>query len=139
MSRTPILSGEHPLPTRKVHWAIALLIGFAIGGVLIALDRARGSHDPLIPPQGFPLFFLAFYIAVLAHELGHLVAGLTAGFEPRLFMVGAFLLRKDAQGWRFRVAPRILLWGGLTAQIARSGDDLINRYARVVLGVPPHR
>ncbi len=137
MSQTPILDGEQALPpARKVHWVLALLIGFALGGVLIALDRARRSPDPLIPPQGFPLAVLAFYIAVLVHELGHLIAGLTADFELRLFMVGAFLLRKDEQGWQFRLVLRNLLWGGLTAQIARSDCDLVNRYARVVLGGP---
>lgn len=136
MSLTPILDGEQPLPVRKVHWALALLIGFAIGGVLIAVDRARGSPDPLIPPRAFPLIVVAFYIAIFMHELGHLIAGATAGFELRAFMVGAFLCSKESGGWRFQFVVRNLLWGGLTAQVATSEDNLTKRYLRVVMGGP---
>jgi hypothetical protein len=136
VSQTPILDGEQPLPTRKVHWVLALLLGFAIGGVFIALDRARGSPGHLIPPQGFPLFVVALYIAIFVHELGHLIAGITAGFELRTFMVGAFLFKKESTGWRFRFVLRNLFWGGLTAATPRYEDDLVNRYTRVVLGGP---
>jgi hypothetical protein len=137
VSQTPILDGEQALPTaRKVHWVPALLIGFGIGGVLIALDRSRGSPYPPIPAQVFPLFVLAFYIAILVHELGHLIAGVTAGFEQRTFMVGAFLLSKEAAGWRFRFSLRNLFWGGFTAGIPRSTDELVSRYIRFVLGGP---
>jgi hypothetical protein len=136
MSQTPILDGEQPLPMRKVRWLLALLIGFAFGGLLIALDRARGSSAPLIPPRGFPAFMLALYIAIFAHELGHLIAGMSAGFELRTFLVGAFLFNKEDGGWRFRLVLRNLFWGGLTASIPRSSEGLVNRYARFVLGGP---
>jgi len=136
VSRTPILDCEQPLPIVKIHWVTALLVGFALGGVLIALDRSRGSPDPLIPPQGFPLCFAAFYIAVLAHELGHAIAGATVRFELRALMVGAFFLRKEANGWRFRFVPRYLLAGGFTMAIPHSADDLWNRHIRFILGGP---
>ena len=48
MSGTPIFDCEQPLPTRKVRWLPSLLLGFALGGVLIALDRVRGLPAPLI-------------------------------------------------------------------------------------------
>ena len=79
---------------------------------------------------------MAFYIAIFTHELGHLIAGATAGFELRAFMVGAFLFNKESGGWRFQFVLRNLLWGGLTAKIASSDDNLMKRYARVVLGGP---
>jgi hypothetical protein len=137
MSTTPILDGEQPLPARKVHWIPALLVGFALGGVLIMLDRSRGSSaDLLIPPQVFVMFLPAFYIAVLMHELGHAIGGMTSGFELRTFMVGAFLFNKETDGWRFRFVPRNLLWGGLTSGVPHSDRDLLDRYIRVVLGGP---
>jgi len=136
MSRTPILDGEQRLPTRKVHWLLAVLIGFAIGGLLFALDRARGSVGPLIPAQGFILFVPALYIAIFVHELGHLIGGTTARFELRTFMVGAFLFNKEDGGWRFRLVLRNLFWGGLTASVPRSSEGLVNRYVRFVLGGP---
>jgi hypothetical protein len=135
-SATPILNGEQPLPARKVRWVPALLVGFALGGILIALDRAKGSTDPLIPPLAFPAFVLAFYCAVFVHELGHLLAGKLMGFELRTFMVGVFLFEREAHGWRFRVVLRHLFWGGLTAARPRTEQDLLNRYLRVVLGGP---
>ena len=136
MIETPILDGEQPLPTRKTRWVPALLAGFAIGGLLIALDRARGSPSPLIPPRGFPIFVLAFYIAIFVHELGHLFGAMTAGFELRTFMVGAFLFTREVKGWRLRLLPRNLFWGGLTGGIPRSVEDLSNRHMRFVLGGP---
>jgi hypothetical protein len=136
VSRTPILDCEQPLPIRKVRWLLGLLIGFALGGLLIALDRARGSAAPLIPPQAFVLFVPALYIVVLVHELGHLIAAITVGFEPRTFMVGAFFWNKENGRWRFRLVLRNLFWGGFTGAIPRSDDDLLSRYTRFVLGGP---
>ncbi len=136
MSETPILDCEQPLPIRKVHWVLALLVGFAIGGVLIAVDRARHSPVPIIPPLGFPAFLLAFYIAVFVHELGHAIAGVMIGFELRGFMVGAFLLSKEAGRWRFRFMPRNLFWGGLTIWMPHSEEGVVNRNIRIVLGGP---
>ncbi len=136
MIETPILDGEEPLPTRKTRWVPALLAGLAIAGLLIALDRARGSPSPLIPPLGLPIFVLAFYIAIFVHELGHLVGAMTAGFELRTFMVGVFLFSREAKGWRFRLSPRNLFWGGLTGAIPRSIEDLSNRHMRFILSGP---
>jgi hypothetical protein len=136
MSPTPILDGDQPLPIRKTRWALGLLLGVALGGLLIALDRVRGSPDPLIPLQGFPVFVLALYIAIFVHELGHLIAGITADFELRTFMVGAFLFSKEASGWRFRFVLRNLFWGGLTGGIPRSAENLVNRDIRMIMGGP---
>jgi hypothetical protein len=135
-SQTPILDGDQPLPARKVHWVPALLVGFSLGGLLIGLDRARASAGPLIAPQALVLFVPAFYIVVFVHELGHLIVGMTVGFELRTFMVGAFLWSREGGGWRFRFQLRNLFWGGLTAAMPRSSENLVDRYRRVVLGGP---
>lgn len=136
MSRTPILDGELPLPVRKVRWGLGLLVGAALGGVLVAIDRATGSHAPLITLPGILFFFVAFYIAVLVHETGHLIAGLIAGFQPRGFMVGAFLFHKEAGAWRLRCRPRYVLAGGLTAGVPLSDENLLRRYLLFVAGGP---
>jgi hypothetical protein len=101
----------------------ALLDGFALGGLLIALDRMRGLPDPLIPPQAFVLFVPVLYVAILVHELGHLILARAAGFELRTFMVGAFLFDKEVGGWRFRFVPRRLLGGGLTGAMPHSDEQ----------------
>lgn len=136
MSRTPILDGEQPLPVRKVRWGLALLVGVALGGALIAIDHARGTHEPLITPGGILFCFVAFYIAVLMHETGHLVAGMVAGFEPRAFMVGAFFFHKEAGTWRLRFRPRYFLAGGLTAGMPLSDENLLRRYLLFIAGGP---
>ncbi len=134
MSRTPILDGEQPPPLRKVRWALGLLIGIALGGLLVALDRARNSSTPLIPPVAFAIFVPAFYIAVFVHESGHLIGAMAADFELRTFMVGSFLFKKEAQGWRFRFVLGHLLWGGRTGIALHSDRDLVKRFIRFVLG-----
>ncbi len=136
MSPTPILDGEQPLPSRKVHWVPALFLGFVIGGLRIAFERATGSGPIHLRPTAIAEFFAALYIAILVHETGHAIAGITAGFELRAFMVGAFLFSKEAGRWRFRLLLRNLLWGGFTAATPCSDQDLLNRYMRFVLGGP---
>jgi hypothetical protein len=136
MSRTPILDGEQPLPARKLRWGLALLVGVALGGVFIAIERASGARQPVITPRGILFFVVAFYIAVFVHEAGHLMAGWIAGFEPRTFMVGMFFLHKEARGWRFQFRPRYLMAGGLAAAIPLSDQNLLRRYLLLVAGGP---
>ena len=136
MRATPILDGEQPLPVRKVRWLAAILVGLAAVAVMIALDHTVGLRHPLVTPRAIALFIPAFYLAVFAHELGHLIAGVAVGFEPRTFMVGVFLFNRDAKGWRFRFVIRNLLWGGLTAAIPASDENLVSRYRRFVVGGP---
>jgi hypothetical protein len=138
MSNTPILDREQPLPTAKKSrkWLL-LLIGGAIGAVLAFLDLDFDRLTAFLPGQALLIGFVpAFYLGVLLHELGHVAAGLSVGFELRSLMVGAFLLTRETQDWKIRFIPRRILAGGLTNMVPRSTDRLVDRYIRFILGGP---
>jgi len=137
-TKTPILDRERDLPTVKLlrRWLLlGIVFGGVLGGVLSVLDR-NGRVDKAMPPYALPAFLVAFYVAVLVHELGHVIAGSLGGFDLRLLAVGAFLLDKETRGWRFRFLPRRIITGGLTSMMPRSPDNLEVRYTRLVLGGP---
>ncbi len=146
MSNTPILDREQPLPEAKksklwlrllVGLAIGSVIGGAIGAVLAFLDVDFDRLAAFLPGRTLLLGFLpGFYLGVLLHELGHVAAGLSVGFELRSLMVGAFLLTRETRGWKVRFIPRRILAGGLANMVPKSADRLVERYFRFVLGGP---
>jgi hypothetical protein len=140
MTDTPILNREQPPPAATLRkgrrgWLPLLLVGAAIGGLL---DFADSDMLRILPgAQALLIGFIpALYFSILVHELGHVVAGLSAGFELRALMVGAVVLTRQAQGWKCRVIPRRILVGGLTAMVPASADRLVGRYIRLTLGGP---
>jgi hypothetical protein len=142
VSNTPILDREQPLPAvkKKIKTWQALLVGAAIGGLLALRDAYRAYNDtPPVEPPGLGvllIFVAAFYFGVLVHELGHVIAGLSVGFELRSLAVGPLLLTKEARGWKLRFLARRILVGGLTAMAPKSSDRLVGRYLRFILGGP---
>jgi hypothetical protein len=141
MGNTPILDREQPPPTvTSKGWlrrGLPLLAG-AVTGVLVAfLDFDLDRLWAFLPGRTMLIGFIpALYFGVLLHELGHLVAGRSAGFELRTLMVGAFLLTRDAQGWSVRFMPRRILGGGLTSMVPTSAERLVDRFIRFALGGP---
>jgi hypothetical protein len=138
MSNTPILDRELPLPAAQSKtWRLSLL-GGAISGVLVFLCWYFDKTG-IFPPLPYLLigFLPALEFGVLIHELGHVLAGLSAGFELRMLSVGGFFLTRETQGWKFRFFPRRMLSaGGQTLMVPRSADRLVDRYLRLVLGGP---
>jgi hypothetical protein len=138
MSATPLLDREQPLPTAKrakKWWP--LLIGAAIGIALEVSNVDLGKIGAFLPGETLLIWLApALYFGVLVHELGHLVAGLSVGFEARALMVGAFLVTREAHGWKFRFAPRRMFAGGLTGMAPKSPNGLVDRYIRFTVGGP---
>src|ERR1039457_2597807 len=138
MSKTLILDCEEPVPDVRVkrgyrYCRMGVLAGGAVGLYLAFAGR------PLPNPAESPLFLmlgclLAFYIAVLVHELGHLVAGIASAFEFHGIGVGVFLLNKSARGFKVRIVPRRIVAGGYTLMSARSSGDLVKRSMWVTVG-----
>jgi hypothetical protein len=79
----------------------------------------------------------ALFICLVAHELGHLCAGLVVGFRFHLFAIGPLLIeRKEAGrigiGWN-----RVLsFYGGAVSTLPNKTDGLRRRYAIAVAGGP---
>src|SRR5580693_1238621 len=98
MNSTPLLDREQPVPepVKRSRWVslITNVTGAALG---VAITRNwDGNVEPVL------LGIVAFYLAVLVHELGHAAAGIAAGFELRGLAVGGFSIHKQTRGWRFR-------------------------------------
>ena len=87
--------------------ALALLIlalGMAAGDYValatgaLALDEGVGFFGALLLcGLGLPLTYL---LAVVAHELGHLLGGWSAGLSPRFAHAGPLTLSKEGGRWR---------------------------------------
>src|SRR5450631_3904540 len=135
MSDTPILDREQPLPTAKRRFKIwhGLLLGAVIGGLLAAFTDAP-SDPPASGGWVLVFGFAALYFGVLVHELGHLAAGLSVGFDLRIFAVGPLYLRREERRWKLQVIPS--RFGGLTGMVPKSSDRLVDRYLRFGLGGP---
>jgi hypothetical protein len=50
----------------------------------------------------FAIIFLAGFLQVLAHELGHTLAGIAVGMRLRMFLAGPFLWQKREGRWEFK-------------------------------------
>jgi hypothetical protein len=123
MSATPLLDGDPTLPqVKRRRWT--MLLGLAIGA---GLGLAIGESGVLVIP--------AIYIAILVHELGHVVAGKAAGFELRGFAVGGIVLNKQARGWSLRFALS-RIFGGFANMLPPSTESLTGRYVQLVAGGP---
>jgi hypothetical protein len=137
MSPTPILDRQRvppaPPPVKTgqslaIGAAIGLVIVFLPGGVLTGNVSASWVLAGLLP---------ALFCGILAHELGHLTAGLMVGFEFRRILVGPWMLTRESRGWRLRFVPsRILGLSGYTLMTPRSSDDLARRFALFATGGP---
>jgi len=136
MSPTPILNREQPLPRAKQERGWPLLIGAVLGLLLVVLDV---DFREILPPGNVMLigFLPAFFVAVLVHELGHVAAGLSVGFELRMLVVGPLRLIRESRRWKLRFIPsHIFLAGGLTSMAPKTAERLVERYLRLVLGGP---
>jgi Peptidase family M50 len=140
VSKTPILDCEEPVPAVRVkrryrYCRRGVLAGGAVGLYLAFAGR------PLPNPAESPLYLmlgclLAFYIAVLVHELGHLIAGIASDFEFHGIGVGLFSLNKVARGFRLRIVPRRIVTGGYTDMAPRQAEALVGRLIRLTAGGP---
>ena len=81
-----------------------LLTFFAIIGSLLVVGGSNLRYLAL----ALLLFFLAFYTAILIHELGHLIAGLRLGYRFKIFAVGMIHVYQDGDQLRF--SWRRLAW-----------------------------
>jgi hypothetical protein len=83
------------------------------------------------------LGLVALFVALAAHECGHIFAGLAAGFRFRFWAAGPFFLVKNERG---RLRPGwnrdVFLWGGVAATAPVDTRNLLPRMALVAVGGP---
>src|ERR1022692_4548877 len=88
MSPTPILDRRQGVVSPKRRRWAPLIVGGVIGGVAAPFIPSDAVDRVLQSPVRLLLFsWAAFYLAILIHELGHLVMAAIQGFQFRQISV----------------------------------------------------
>lgn len=85
------------------------------------------------------LAFVAIWVVIAFHELGHLGAGIAQGFRVALYTAGFLGVRGTSDGVRFFFNRRFNLMGGLAATFPErleSGPALRKKFIRIVAAGP---
>jgi hypothetical protein len=158
MSATPILDRELTLPppaipSRRAQvlvvfgiFVIAAVLSGAILGSRAAMPSARESLSAMFPElfakdlnpamlARLALIALATVVATVAvHEIGHMIAGLLAGFRFDSLRVGPFTVHR---GCRFSFERSLGNWfGGAATVVPVSTDRLLTGAMVLVCGGP---
>lgn len=123
---------------------ILLFCGILIGGAVIGWfigSSGKAMLDVLTfsPPGGLGLLIqliAAFLIAILIHELGHVIGGKLAGYTFIMLVVGPFKLVREQGRLRWYWNTTLNTFGGLTLMIPPVARSESHRMARYILGGP---
>lgn len=124
-----------------------LLVGMALGagGYLLGTQlgqamRGAGSRPLERSASEVVLLLLVAIVAVggslLAHELGHLLAGRLVGFRAYLLIIGPFRLERGEDRWHLHLNRRVALAGGLAGSAPTDTVALTRRMAVMIAGGP---
>lgn len=148
---TPLL----PLPPvgaaapmrRTTSHAIALgaLVGGLFGAAVAGLAVGSGMrvakpfvHSAPGPALLVPMLGAAFLLAILVHELGHVVFGLAQRMRFMLLVVGPLKLERDGEDdhVHLRLNRNLEMAGGLAACVPQDARDMVPRLKWFVAGGP---
>jgi hypothetical protein len=145
-------AAEPPLPRPRALWKLGLnaILGVAtvvlIGAItlrivpMITHRPPRHSHLSLLSVAGeFLLLMLLFPPIVLAHELGHALAGTLAGWRLQSLFVGPLRLVRDRRGARVVLHRAYFYYGGAAVVVPRewgSDEQIRHSFRTMVAGGP---
>jgi hypothetical protein len=148
---TPPVPVPQPVAARKLAWKEAL-VGAAIGASVtlgvawLARSGPASGGDPTLAlvrgalhalgPWDLLAVPLLWLLAVLVHELGHLVGGLSQGMRFLLFIVGPFRVRQTASGIKADWYLRAATFGGLVATVPTSSNPPRRVWLALIAGGP---
>lgn len=126
----------------KSRTVLALFGGMIFGGVIASAALYFGKpflRDVHLPGKGMTVlaFLVAMFLAILAHEAGHAIAGATKGFTFYGLAAGPLALRR--RGHRLQMGFNRLpaLWGGICVSIPPANEpELARKMAWMALGGP---
>jgi hypothetical protein len=96
-------------------FVFSLALGGVIGYGIGALAKGKVGDLGVSLPAGVVLLLSAFFLVILAHEVGHLVAGMLFGGEFKLLVVGPLRVDRDEAGVHWKWNREIGMVGGLAA------------------------
>lgn len=77
-----------------------------------------------------------FFVVLVVHEAGHLVAGALARFQPCLFIAGPLKLERHGSGWSVGLNRGFSVFGGMAGGIPQGSDRLRERMLMLIAGGP---
>jgi hypothetical protein len=99
------------------YWEYALqaFVSAVTISALIWWPRWAASHSLEVPnfPVVLAIVFLAIFIEICGHELGHFAAGTLCGKKLRIFHVGPFQWSVRNGKWKFEFSPKLVLSGSV--------------------------
>ena len=107
-----------------------LLLGKLMGG------RMARAPLPVSGPVLFLLIGLVMFLVLLAHETGHIVGGVSAGFRFQLLAVGPFTLVREEGRLRLRANRALGRAGGIAVTLPLPGVDMRRGAMRMIVGGP---
>lgn len=118
---------------------LAGLLGLLLGGLGArhGIGAAKAVHWSRGQKFGLLAFLpLAWLLAVLAHELGHVLMGRAKGFVFQWLAVGPFRWKKEAGHLRFSWNKDLNTAGGMALCVPPDSHDLRRRTMAFALGGP---
>ncbi|SMC00609.1 conserved hypothetical protein [Hymenobacter roseosalivarius DSM 11622] len=119
--------------------AVGVLFGGVAGGLGVKYGPAFSKGTPWSGGQKIGLLLLlpvAWMLAVLAHELGHVLLGRTKGFVFHWLAVGPFLWKKERGRLRFAWNKDLNTAGGMALCVPPDSHDLRRRFLAFAGGGP---
>lgn len=116
-----------------------LLLGAALGGFLGRYGAVAVKSGQWSKGQAAALLALlpvAWLLAVLLHELGHVLAGRVQHFRFRWLVVGPLMWKQEAGRLRFAWNKNLNLAGGMALCLPPSEGDLRRRFMAFAAGGP---
>lgn len=117
--------------------ALLILAGYGAGAILgSAVNKNDVSAENLGVVQALLIALVIVYLVLLAHELGHLLAGKLAGMRPFLLITGPLKITAAQKGIHIGLNTNLSLAGGLAACMPTGTDNLKKNLLVMIAGGP---
>lgn len=131
--------GTPPTSPGHLRWRHAgPAFAFVLIGLLAGVAGVAAGRSAAAPPSLWlaPASLVCVVAAIVAHEIGHVAAGLAHRFTFRWMTVGPVRVRWDRGRLRVGRHPFGTLWGGAALLVPNDDRDLPRRLAWLVAGGP---
>lgn len=122
--------------------AISMAVGGTLGALGVLVGRQAGLHVETraavraVLDVGIWWLLIWWMVAVLLHEVGHMLAGFSQRMGFLFLTVGPFRLRQSVSGLRFEWAGFGMGFGGLTAMMPNPNTELSRQLRVMIMGGP---
>lgn len=125
------------------------LLGLILGGGIVYFSFMIMSKELLmkfLPDDSvfeniifFTSILLVPFLAILLHEMGHLVAGIIQGFKTELFVVGFFGIKRENNKLNYFLNTNVQYFGGVAATSPNqilTDEELRIKYKNILISGP---